>query len=122
MPHISKKQVDPRVLKQIFYFFKAIMADLETEGEVAAFLSSLLTRTEELMLAKRLAMVVLLLEDVPESKITETLKTTYATVEKMRLMLDRKLPGYQIGVKKLKKRENWQKLKKSLLELANKTS
>ena len=120
MPHVSKKQMDTRVFKQILYFFKVIMADLETEGEVAAFLNSLLTRTEEVMLAKRLAMVVLLLENVPESKITETLKTTYATVEKMRLMLDRKLPGYQIGVRKLKKRENWQKLKKSLLELTEK--
>lgn len=122
MPHVSKKKLDPRVSKQIFYFFKAIMADLETEGEVAAFLNSLLTRTEELMLAKRLAAVVLLLEDVPESKITETLKTTYATVEKMRWMLDRKLSGYQIGLKKLKQRKNWRELKKNLLELANKTS
>lgn len=117
MPHVSKKKLNPKVLKQIFYFFKAIMADLETEGEVAAFLNSLLTRTEELMLAKRLAIVVLLLEKTPEAKIVKTLKTTYATVEKIRLILDRKISGYQVGVKKLKRRENWQKLKKSLLEL-----
>ncbi|GAG17297.1 unnamed protein product [marine sediment metagenome] len=116
MPHISKKKLEPRVLKQILYFFKAIMADLKTDEGAAAFLNSLLTNTEKLMLAKRLAMVVLIKEGISDSKIVETLKTTHATVEKMKLMLDKTMGGYQIGLKKLEKRENWRKFKEILLK------
>jgi len=121
VPHISKKRLEPQVLKQILYFFKAIMADLQKEEEVAAFLDSLLTNTEKLMLAKRLAMVVLILEGVSDSKIVESLKTTHATVEKMKLMLDKTMGGYQVGLKKLRTRENWRKLKSALLSLVDST-
>ena len=118
MPHISKKRLDPRVQKQILYFFKTIIADLKTEEETAAFLDSLMTNTEKLMLAKRLAMVVLLTERIPDSEIVKTLKTTHSTVEKMKLMLDKRIGGYQIGLKKLEQRPDWKKLKKNLLKLA----
>ena len=118
MPHISKKRPDPQVLKKILFFFKAVVTDLKTEEETASFLDSLLTNTEKLLLAKRLAMVILIKEGVSETQIVETLKTTYATVEKMKLMLDKKMGGYQIGLGKLEQRSDWKKLKKNLLELA----
>jgi len=94
------------------------MSDLKTEEETAAFLDALLTNTEKLMLAKRLAMVVLITEGVRETDIVNSLKTTYATVEKMKLMLDKSMSGYQIGLKKLKEKENWQRLKEALLKIA----
>lgn len=117
MPHVSKNKLDQRVLKQILYFFQTIIADLKTKEEAASFLNSLLTNTEKIMLAKRLAIVILLTEGVSETEICNSLKTTYATVEKIRLMLDKKISGYQVGLKKLKKKEDWQKLKKVLIEL-----
>ena len=99
------------------FFFKTVITDLQTEEETAHFLDSLLTNTEKLLLAKRLAMVILIKEGASETQIVETLKTTYATVEKMKLMLDKKIGGYQIGLEKLEQRPDWKKLRKNLLEL-----
>jgi uncharacterized protein YerC len=122
MTHVSRRKLDSQVLKQIAYFLRAIVADLKTEQEVAVFLEALLTKTEKLMLGKRLAMVVLLSEGVPESQICETLKTTYSTVERTKLLLDKTMTGYQVGLKKLKKRQNWQMIKDLLFKLAKYTA
>jgi uncharacterized protein YerC len=118
MTHVSRKKLDKKVLEQIMFFFGAILADLRTEAEVSTFLDSLLTNTEKLMLAKRLAMVVMLTEGVSDTQISQSLKTTYATIEKTKLLLGNKLAGYKVGLVKLKERKNWQLLRNALLELA----
>jgi uncharacterized protein YerC len=78
-----------------------------------SFLDSLLTGTEKLMLAKRLAIVFLLEEGLTESQIAETLHVTRMTVEKMRYFYESRGEGYRHALKKLaqkKQREEFEKL------------
>jgi len=72
--------------------------------EAGKLLGALLSDTERMMFAKRLATVLLLDENLPESQISETLKLTPDTISKISLMLKTpKGEGFTIALSKRKK-------------------
>lgn len=86
MPHVSRKMVPEetkKVLKEALVF---VFSNLKPDEVKKAF-SSLLTETEQIMLAKRLGISFLLNENIDDVNIADTVKTTRQTVARIRLQL-----------------------------------
>lgn len=86
MPHVSRKMVPEetkKILKEALVF---VFSNLKPDEVKKAF-SSLLTETEQIMLAKRLGISFLLNENIDDVNIADTVKTTRQTVARIRLQL-----------------------------------
>src|SRR3990167_11135825 len=114
MPHISKNKLDNKTFLKINeQLFKAVKY-LRREEEAAQFLSDLFTKTERLMFAKRLAIVVMLEAGYPFRVISEALKVSESTISAMRDRFDRGGNGYRLVFAKFKREEFWQEFFKAL--------
>src|SRR3989344_7421758 len=118
MPHVSKRKLKEKVESELNKSFQTVIARISNMQEMNSFLTSLLSNTEKLMLAKRLAVVVLLDENIPESTIANILNVTRETVARQRYRLELKGEGYKIAIKKLAEEKTLQGLKKLLVSLA----
>lgn len=117
MTHISRGKLTDDVLRQITDSFLFVLTDIKDQDSMAQFLDSFLSKTEKLMLAKRLALIYLLSEKIEETKISEILKTTLANVSRMKLKLENKNTGYQKALAKIKKQKTLEELKDLALRL-----
>lgn len=118
MPHLSKGRLTQKLQSELLQTFKTVLRRIKTNSEVEFFLSSLLSETERMMLAKRLAIVVLLEENVPETTIAEILQVTRETVNRIGLLSQIKGEGYKIALRKLNEEKALSTFKKFLLSLA----
>lgn len=78
MTRVSKYKVDKLVEQEMFQQFWKSLTKLKTVDEVASFLSDFLTETEEIMLAKRFAVAVLLIRGKRPIDIVAALHVSYA--------------------------------------------
>jgi len=62
MPHISRKKLDKTAEHKLLQTLELVLAKITRVEEVDIFFLSLLTPTERVMLAKRLAIIILLNE------------------------------------------------------------
>lgn len=118
MPHVSRKKLPDKVLRQILNSFLFVLTDIKDRKKMAEFLDAFLSKTEKIMLAKRLAIVFLLSEGVEETKISETLSVTQSTVSRIKLWYETKGTGYKVAVVKLKRQKLLEELKLLALEVA----
>lgn len=118
MPHVSKYKLDNTAEQRLLKTLELVLARITKEEEVNDFLLALLTPTERVMLAKRLGIVILLKEGLPESRIASTLHVTRITVSRMQLFLEARGIGYEIAIEVLKKEKVMEDLKILLLKLA----
>ncbi len=118
MPHVSRVKLDQRIEKDLIKTLEFVLTRLTREEEMNGFLLSLMTPTERLMLAKRLAMIILLKENLSDSHISATLKVTRGTVSRMQLFLEARGKGYEFALKKLQNEKVVQELKGALINLA----
>lgn len=118
MPHVSRIKLDKKTEKELEDSLELSLAKFTKKEEMHEFISSLLSSTEKQMLAKRLAIVILLREGVQQKSIANTLNVTEATVSRMALYLEVKGKGYDMALQKLKNEKYMQELKKLLLKIA----
>lgn len=90
MPHISSKKLTSNFSEKLFGKLIAILGRAQDKNHLSLVVDELLTRTEKIMLAKRIAVVLMLSNNIPQHKITEMLKMSPSTVAKMSL-------GVEIG-------------------------
>jgi uncharacterized protein YerC len=104
MPKISRNKLDDKayqaILNQLHYAF----ARLGNDKEIADLMDNLFTQTERLMVAKRLAIAMLLEKGLTYPEISQILKVSSATISFVRN-----------GV--MKYNENYQKLIQALQKL-----
>jgi len=117
MPHLSRFKLNKKAEDELIKNLELILAKLSKEEEMKEFLLSLLTSTERLMLAKRLAMAVLIKEGVAESHISDTLHVTRETVSRMQLFLEARGKGYESAFKKLRNDKLLREFKSFLIDL-----
>jgi len=119
MPQVSRwkltKETETELIKQL----KLVLTKISKMEEMSFFLDAFLTETEKLMLAKRLAIVILLKEEVPESRIAETLHVTRMTVSRTRYFLEARGQGYKVALQKVAKEKELLALKIFLLKLVD---
>jgi len=119
MSHVSKRRLGEKQEKELIRNFDLVLIKISKEIEMQGFLEALLTPTERIMLAKRLAIVVLLKEGIPQSTISNILSVTQATVSRMQLFLEARGGGYDVALKKLASEKVLNEFKKYLLKIAN---
>ena len=114
MPHVSKQKLDKETLNQISERLITIIIKLQNKDEAVAFLEDLLTKTERIMLAKRLAITIMLERGYPFQVISRSLKVSEATISVMRDRIDRGGRGFKNILEKLEKDRSIEKLLKIL--------
>lgn len=119
MTHISRKKLDPEVNKYVLESLTFILKETNTKEEVEKFLSSAISETERLMIAKRVAAAFLLRHNIESEKISETLKLTPATVARLKLWVQTHQEGFDLVFNKLEKQRRKQMAKAILYKLLN---
>lgn len=82
MPHVSSKKLDPKLLEKLFRKLIAIFERAYNKTYLNEVIKELFTATEKTMLAKRLAIILLLSSHTPQEKIVNILKVSPTTVSK----------------------------------------
>lgn len=117
MPQVSRRRLPKEVLKSLSDSLIFVFKDLTGKEEMEAFLNSLLTETEKLMLAKRIAMAYLLKEKAEEKRIADLLAVTPATVSRMKLWVQIHSRGFEILFGKLEKEKRLKETNEILISL-----
>lgn len=120
MAQVSKNPLTQKASKQIFSIFLEAVSSVKDSHSTAIFLTDLLTRTEQIMLAKRLSIAYMLQKGYKQRSISKTLKVSTTTVSKVNNTLEEGKGGYQKVVKLMLKREKilefFQKIEDYLVE------
>jgi uncharacterized protein YerC len=82
MPHVSKRFLEQEIFRKINLEFILLLSKLSTR-DLKIVMYGLFTKTERLMLAKRLAITCLIFEGVSYSEIYTVLKISPSTVGRL---------------------------------------
>lgn len=120
MPQVSKYPIAQDVYNRIFEIFFKTIANVKNTYEVKEFLEDFLTPTEQIMLAKRLAVAVLLAKDYDYRAISKILRVSPATIAAVSVFFKYAGKGYKKVVEKIlkeeKREEFWNKIDDLLSE------
>lgn len=122
MGRISKRKLHEDLEARIYEIFLEHLASLQTPLEIKEFFHSLLSHTEQVMLAKRLSIAVLLSRGYTYQQIDDTLKVSKATIAIVHRELLLGAPGYDKAIQSAKRRKQKEQLWDSLEELLLKLS
>ena len=87
MPHVSKKKMGERISKQIGSEFIIFINNLSSKDRSKLF-NDFFTKTEKIMLSKRLGLLVMLLRGNSTSEIQKFLKITPQTINRFRKSIE----------------------------------
>ncbi len=118
MPLVSRNKLPKRTEAELLKNLNLVLTKIQSSDDMSIFLQALLTDTEKVMLAKRIAVVVLLEEKLPDSQIASILNITRMTVTKMRYFHESRGAGFSIAIKKLDEQDQLDNFKKFLISLA----
>ena len=122
MGRVSKRKIDPEVEERIFEIFWDYLATLRKPEDIQEFLISLLSFTEQVMIAKRLAIAVLLNRGYTYEEIDESLKVSPSTVGTVHKQILVGAPGYKKAINRISKREKlegfWNNLEEIMIKLS----
>ncbi len=100
MPHVSINKLHKKALEQLLDKLGYAIANLRGRAEIDLFFNDLLTPNERIMLAKRLAIVLMLEKRFTFAQISSVLKVSEATISMMRERIDNGGNGFRLVVKK----------------------
>lgn len=122
MGRVSKRRIDPEVEERIFEIFWDYLATLRKPEDIHEFLVSLLSFTEQVMIAKRLAIAVLLNRGYKYEEIDQTLKVSKSTVGTVHKQILIGALGYKKAIDRISKREKlegfWNNLEELMIKLS----
>lgn len=116
MPHLSKRKLDAKTERLLNSALFSLFSNLKS-SQAERLIRTLLTDTERLMLAKRVGASFLISENVPQNKISESLKLSEETVHKFILIInagDKSTWEFILG--KLKRWQEFSILREALKE------
>lgn len=121
MTQVSKYLLQEDVKNRMFEVFWKTIADLKNSSDVELFFKELLTPTEQTMLAKRLAISILLTKKYSYEVIMDILKVSPATIGEISLWLKKEGKAFGKAVEKIltqeKQEEFWDNLEQYLTTL-----
>ncbi len=112
MPHISSKKIPDEHFNSIYKQLISICNTAGQKREADILFKELLTETEKMMLAKRLAIIYMLSEGVSEYYISETLFVSPSTVSRISLSYESGRCSYIQKIIKKNKETVWQAIEK----------
>lgn len=118
MPQVSKRWLSKDIEEKIFALFFQAFAQLSKPVDIAKFLNDLLGPVEKIMLAKRLAIAVLLRRGYDYEGIKKTLRVSSETIARVNIALNHGGEGYAMVVDEILKdrqmREFWEGIEDTL--------
>lgn len=96
---VSKKKVNQALAKQIYGLLYQTLADLRGPEEIESFLKDFLTKTEQEVLAKRLAIAYWLSKSRSYENIRNNLAVSSTTIAAVQKIIKKK--GVQLALKKI---------------------
>ena len=121
MTQVSKYPLRKEIEKRMFEVFLDSVAMVTTRNKVMKLLTDLLSPTEQTMLAKRLAIALLLTKKYDQRSVMGVLKVSLGTVNKINRALKNGSGGYDMVISSMIKQEKFQefidKLDDALTEL-----
>lgn len=118
MPQVSKIKLAKKTEEKLITTFKLILTKINHYSKMDSFITTLLTPTERLMLAKRIAIIILLRENLSDSQIAVSLHVTRVTVSRMRFFVEARGEGYEVVFQVLENEKLMKELKSLLYKLA----
>ena len=109
MAQISKRFLHKRVEERILDLFWTSLSSLSTKQKIALFLNDLLTRTEKIMLSKRLAIAFMLMKRNDYPTINNQLKVSDPTIWNVKTGLSLGGKGYKMAIEQIMSKEKWEK-------------
>lgn len=107
MPQVSRRPIDKNLEQRMYELLWGAIAKLDKKESVSEFLKDILTPTERVMIAKRLAMALLLARGWDQEAISRYLKVSTATVQTIKRVLATGALGYKKVILQIEKDENW---------------
>lgn len=102
MTHVSKKKLDQKTFDKIFRKLTIVLERAQAKKKFTPVLEELLTKTEKIMIAKRLAIILMLLGETPQHRIAEALIVSPTTVSKISHQIEK---GEYISIQTIAIRE-----------------
>lgn len=107
---MSKYPLTKEVEEELFTLFWNSMPSLRTSSAVSGFFSDLLTDTEELMLAKRFAIALLLFQGKKPIEISPAIHVSYSTIRGVSSWVNRATPQTIALLERVVKNQRWQSM------------
>ncbi len=101
MPQVSRRTLSRDTEKKLFAIFFKSLARLSNPTDIEKFLGDLLGPVEKTMLAKRLAIALLLARGYQYETIKDILKVSQETIARVNIALHYKGEGYQMVIQKI---------------------
>jgi uncharacterized protein YerC len=95
MAQVSRRYIKPKVGEKIQNLLIDCIQRCSDQKTTVSFIESLLTDTEKTMLAKRIAIALMILKGVDYEKIDNTLMVSKATIWRVKIWLDAKGSGFR---------------------------
>lgn len=108
MTHVSRFPIPKDVYFEILNELYWVLADVKKPEEMKSFLGDFFTKTERIMLAKRLALAGMIIQKYDTDIIKKVLHVSTGTIYRMKEKLDRGGIGFELGVKRIIKHEAFQ--------------
>ncbi len=89
MTRISKYRVEGRVLKKLYFLMFEIISNMDEEERFTGIMNELLSLTEKIMIAKRVAIIYLLMKNVDYLVISDVLKVSSTTIAKFHSIMNK---------------------------------
>lgn len=105
MSQISKYPISKQISNRIFEIFLNTFVNIKNKEEADEFISDLLTPTEKIMLAKRLAIAFLLEKNYDYRSIQKLIRVSTGTIASVNLSLHLGSAGYKKLISKIVKVE-----------------
>lgn len=106
MTQVSKYPLSKTVTERIFAIFLKSFVEIKNSNDADQFISDLLTHTEKIMLAKRLAIAFLLEKGYEYRAIQQLMKVSSATIMNVNAKRKSSSQGYKKLIEKIVKQEN----------------
>ena len=117
MSQVSRRKVSKEIENKIFETLLEAISSIKSQKEINAFLSDLLSPVEKIMIAKRLAIAVLLSKGYSYETIKDLVKVSQTTIAKVSIAMNLN-NGYRDVIDKISKsertREFWQDIERML--------
>ena len=122
MAQVSKRKINNKIESKMYETLWQAFSQLSYKGDIQLFLNDILSPTEKIMIAKRLAIASLLSRNYDYETIKNLIKVSQGTVAKIVLSLKFR-NGYKIAIDKIARSEAakdfWQDIENLLYRLGN---
>lgn len=115
MPHVSRYPLEKKVEQEIWELLVKVLTHTGSVERMDALLMAIFTQTEAVMMAKRLAAIILIQQNKADAEVASELHLTRMTVMKLRLLFERQ-PGAGVVLKEALMNKNIYKGAAELIE------